>query len=683
MTAHHVNRLRWQMAPCALLCVPFLLGMTVQSVLGGPVLIWSLLVGTMVIAGLRYHRKFHLSRLSVLLLLMALMGCLLVLRNQQPPTWMDDQPHVFRGTIQTIAPTSHGCKARVLLHERDGSALSQPQQIRVLAYLPHCSAELGDTLTFAEPLSTFPDRGPAWAFDAASFYWRQGIARRVFLQEGAFSIRPCTTFHLRRWGARMQESIRSRLSTSLKDPASKAIALAMVAGDRTEINDATRDAFARAGAIHIMAISGLHIGIVASLLIWLIGRPRRGAPAWSLALRFAVILAGIWGFTLASGLSPSAVRAAFMFSMYAIGVIAGRNSSGLNILGFCCMVSLILQPGLLYSVSFQFSYLALAGILIFGGPLFRAIPARPGVLRYLWGIAAISIAAQLPLIPASVHYFNQFSVISPLISLVAIPAAFGIVTGGIILTAAASIWPAAGTWIGGILDAGIGALNRLVTATSQLEWSAATELYLPAHLLPVAYLVVAGVALRVLTGRRGWTRISVIAILGFLVLSAHHQMTQRNTQSLVIYNSEMAFQVDWCARSLCYSTIDAAETGFIRTDVRRHRLSRFVRSRHVHQLPFSPGLSTVAQVGSWRVGYWPGGDPPDQPLDILHVGAGVAKEVSSRSNWPDAPTIVVARTFPGWAYRTLRKHYIASETRFHHLRYDGHFEIINKQTPVT
>ena len=225
--------------------------------------------------------------------------------------------------------------------------------------------------------------------------------------------------------ARLQQAI----SSHLRPVESQEIAGAMLLGDRGGVSDDLEDSFARSGTMHILAVSGLHLGILYWLLLQLIGPWRRHfILKWLFIL---ISLLALWSFALITGLAASTQRAAIMFSILLLGNTLKKDSNSVNALGVSALIILWVEPHQLYSVGFQLSYMALAGILYLQPLIARWWQVQNRALKYFWELISVSLAAQVAVLPLTVYYFHQFPVYFLLSNLLLIPLAFAIVVMGI------------------------------------------------------------------------------------------------------------------------------------------------------------------------------------------------------------------------------------------------------------
>ena len=200
-----------------------------------------------------------------------------------------------------------------------------------------------------------------------------------------------------------------------------AVVAAMALGDKSALTKELKEMYSQTGASHVLALSGLHLGIIYMLLSLLIMRRR-----WRVAAQVLSIL-GIWAFVFLVGLPVSVLRSAVMLTVYALLSLGHRQKMSVNVLAFTAIVMLCWNPLALFDVGFQLSFTAVLAILLFM-PLFEDIIPQPFQLRHrlvhwLWGMACISVAAQLGVAPLIAYYFGRFSTWFLLTNFIVVPAA--------------------------------------------------------------------------------------------------------------------------------------------------------------------------------------------------------------------------------------------------------------------
>lgn len=207
---------------------------------------------------------------------------------------------------------------------------------------------------------------------------------------------------------RFQEGASERLHRLKMPSGEMAVAAAMTLGDRRGITPELRSRYSRTGAMHLLSVSGLHVGIVFMLvnaLLYLLPLMRRGHVVKNIAAA-----AAIWIYAAMAGFSPSVVRAAAMFTgaQAALAASSGRNS--VNIMAGTAFIMLAVNPNRLFDISFQLSFIAVGAIMAWFGPLYRLVACRWKILNALWSILVVSFIASLATMPLVSHSFGVFSI---------------------------------------------------------------------------------------------------------------------------------------------------------------------------------------------------------------------------------------------------------------------------------
>lgn len=201
-----------------------------------------------------------------------------------------------------------------------------------------------------------------------------------------------------------------------------AVVAAMSLGDKSALSRDVKDTYSVSGASHVLALSGLHLGIIYMLFSFFL--PRRRWPA----LSQLVIILMVWAFVFLVGMSVSVVRSAVMLTVYGLLSIGHRDKMSVNALCFTAIAMLMWNPSWLFDVGFQMSFMAVLAILLFV-PLFDDVFSAEYLmehrcLRWMWGMVAVSCSAQLGVAPLIAFYFGRFSTYFLLTNFIVVPAAF-------------------------------------------------------------------------------------------------------------------------------------------------------------------------------------------------------------------------------------------------------------------
>ncbi|SKB45193.1 competence protein ComEC [Salegentibacter holothuriorum] len=271
----------------------------------------------------------------------------------------------------------------------------------------------------AEPLNPY-------RFNYREFMQKQKVEKQLQLSKVEIQILPHTEKKLFTHFSNFREQLVQNLSEAKFNKNELAIMQALLLGQRQDISKEIYDEYAAAGAIHILAVSGLHVGIILLILNWLfapLNYLKNG-----LVLKTFILIFLMWSFAMLAGLSPSVVRAVTMFSFIAIGMQMRRKTSVLNSLFISLFILLLVNPYFIFQVGFQLSYLAVFAIVTIQPKLFKLWQPKFKITKYFWGLLTVSIAAQIGVLPLSLFYFHQFPGLFFLSNLVVLPV-LGIILG--------------------------------------------------------------------------------------------------------------------------------------------------------------------------------------------------------------------------------------------------------------
>ena len=213
-----------------------------------------------------------------------------------------------------------------------------------------------------------------------------------------------------------------RMYDSGVDGDAYAVVAAMALGDKSALTHELRDTYSVSGASHVLALSGLHLGIIYCML-WLL-LPHRRWPAVSQT----IILIVMWLYVLLVGMPVSVVRSAVMLTVYGLLSISHRNKMSVNALAFTAIVMLMWNPEWLFDIGFQLSFMAVLAILLFV-PVFEDVFSAKylqehRLVRYVWGLVAVSVSAQIGVAPLLAYYFGRLSTYFLLTNFIVLPAAY-------------------------------------------------------------------------------------------------------------------------------------------------------------------------------------------------------------------------------------------------------------------
>lgn len=245
-----------------------------------------------------------------------------------------------------------------------------------------------------------------YQFDYADYMARRGVYKRIRVSSDEVYIYTKESTSLVGKAAKIRRHIKENLVQNGFSNTQINLIEALLLGQRTNLDRQTYAKFSEAGVVHILAVSGLHIGIILYFL-WLLFKPLTSLP-YGKSLRQVLALVCLWGYALLAGLSPSVLRAVTMFTFLSLGFFVKRKVFSLNMLCLSALVLLWIKPTFLLEIGFQLSYMAVLSILLFFSKIRSLVKVHSVILRKIADYSSITVAAQLGVLPLSLYYFHQF-----------------------------------------------------------------------------------------------------------------------------------------------------------------------------------------------------------------------------------------------------------------------------------
>ncbi|TNF50038.1 MAG: ComEC family competence protein [Bacteroidetes bacterium] len=263
----------------------------------------------------------------------------------------------------------------------------------------------GDVVAVMCEFEKISNLGNPGEFDVESYWRNKRISFQAFTDQESYIFLDKIQSSL--LGDRVDQ-VHDYLSKTLEDKfegEELGIIKAMILGDKSSLDSEVRSLFSDTGAMHVLAVSGLHVGIVMIILMTIMS----WFSKW-IKRNTAIILVTclLWGYALITGFSPSVLRSVFMFSILILAQLSGRQNVPLNTLFFSAFLLLLIEPNFLFDPGFQLSYLAMIGIFLLYPKIEALFEFRYKWMDYLWKGIAVGLAAQVFTTPLSLHYFHQF-----------------------------------------------------------------------------------------------------------------------------------------------------------------------------------------------------------------------------------------------------------------------------------
>jgi len=401
--------------PFVHICIPFIIGLAIVLIYGNwassGILAFSLIIGSVAFWKLINAKSGILAYFSVYVLCF-LLGALAATFH-----W-ENQASIFQSGYKNgdliqgeIIEINNGQglwnKAIIKTNTIHSDEKKKPTEGRVLLYLAKELSHLqkGDEILVGAEITKIKNKNNPGEFDA-EYYWKsRGIDAMAFVSSDELT-----------WIDSNSPSFLSYLLTGFSDYLNSAlkenltgrdlaIAQALILGDKSLLDSETKNAFTNTGAMHILAVSGMHIGLILYLFLAVFGFFPQVLSKKQATICIVIFL---WIYALITGFSASVIRAVLMFTVLALSQISSKQHDSLNTLFFSAFILLLLNPLYILDIGFQLSYLAMIGIFLFYPMIEKLLVVKLFILKELWQGTALGFAAQLMTTGISLFYFHQF-----------------------------------------------------------------------------------------------------------------------------------------------------------------------------------------------------------------------------------------------------------------------------------
>lgn len=439
---------------------------------------------------------------------------------------------------------------------------------KVIIYFKKDSAvqklSYGSQIASGKLLQEIKNPGNPGSFNYKQYCLMQDITHQVYFGDKDFIILPMKNKNtLKAFLFFIRESVVGTIKKFIPGEREQGLAEALLIGYKDDLDKNLVESYSNTGVVHIIAISGLHLGLIYWLLL-LLTKPikKKKHLAW---LRCLIIVSSLWIFSLLAGGSPSVLRSAVMFTCIALGEVLNKKSSIYNTLALSAFILLAWNPFWLWDVGFQLSYSAVLSIIIFFRPIYNWFYFQNKILDALWKLNAVTLAAQVLTLPISIYHFHQFPVLFLFANLVAVPVSSLILIGEIILIAFSFIHPLAEA-LGWMLQKMILFMNNYVERLNNISFAVWNHLSL--SIIQTAFLLafVAGTSYWLMEKNRKALWPALICLFIFFVLRAISFTNANMQKELVVYNvpRHQAIDIIEGRKYWFVGDTDLQQDGFIR-----------------------------------------------------------------------------------------------------------------------
>jgi competence protein ComEC len=310
------------------------------------------------------------------------------------------------------------------------------------------------------------------------------------------------------------------------------VAQALLYGFDDNIDQETVNAYANTGTLHVLAVSGMHVGLILWILNTMLGFMNKHKQTL-LAKRIIIIIC-LWVYSALCGLSPSILRATVMFTFIIVAQILNRNSNIYNSLSASCFVLLCYDANMLANVGFQLSYMAVIGIIFLQPLINNWYTPKWWIDKQIWAIISVSVAAQLATSPIGMLYFHQFPSYFLFSNLIIIPLTTGIIYASIVLLLV-SWWEWVAAWLGWIIQQTIYITNQIVIYVEHLPASYINGIQINIMQSVLLYVIILLMVYYFITRYSSLFTFALLLILCFFGIQNTNLLHHKYQHKLVVY----------------------------------------------------------------------------------------------------------------------------------------------------
>jgi competence protein ComEC len=544
----------WKESPFIRLLIPMISGILVQQKANCTASFIGLLlavsfVAIIIFGSLKVSFKFKYGWVNGILINAFILSCGMLRVNQttikssHDITSIKDSSLLWIVIDEPLSEKLSSYKTVALIKKVDGAeSVSVGEKILVYLKKENTTSKLtyGDQLLFKSNLKPVKGMGNPAAFDYGKYCNLQGIRQQVYLTSSNFiQIPRKETNLLKSWLYSSQQKIVSILQKYV--PATESgMAEALLIGYKEDLDKSLVQSYSNTGVVHIIAISGLHLGLIYALLAGICTILRVRKPI----LKAGIIITGLWTFSLLAGAGPSILRSAVMFTFIVAGKNLKREIPIFNSLAASAFALLCYNPMWLWDVGFQLSYAAVTSLVLFYKPVYGCLYFPNKLLDNLWKLNAVTIAAQLLTLPLTLFYFHQFPNMFLFTNLATVPLSSGILLMEILLCTISFIQPLA-TISGLLVFWMIRLMNFFVIYFEKFPGALWENLQLDIYQVVLMYIGICCAIIWLKHRSKPGLYFLLLSAMGFVCIRSWSFYNASMQQKLIVYNIPSHHAIDF------------------------------------------------------------------------------------------------------------------------------------------
>ncbi|MFN2457042.1 MAG: ComEC/Rec2 family competence protein [Chitinophagaceae bacterium] len=540
----------WSKTPFLRLIFPFIAGIVLQWYLTPPILI-VIVAGIIAFVASTFYqllpvqKKYQyrvISGISFFFLLLVAGALLLWLNDIRNNKKWFGKDYIYSNLIlvkidEPLVEKPNSYKALASIGAVFTNNTLVPAKGKIIIYFRKDSTAndlvYGSKIIVSKPLQEIKNSGNPGSFNYKQYSLFQGVTHQAYLTGSDFvQLKERELNIFKGFVFQVRNSVVKILKHYIKGDKEAGLAEALLIGYKDDLDKNLVQSYSNTGVVHVIAISGLHLGIIYGLLLFLTKPLKRKKLNWS---RIVIIVTGLWLFSLLAGAQPSVIRSAVMFTAIAIAPLFSRRTSIYNTLILSAFLLLCYNPFWLWDVGFQLSYAAVLSIIIFFQPVYNWLYFQNKIVDFIWKLLAVSIAAQFLTTPISLYHFHQFPLMFLFTNLVAVPLSSFILIGEILLCGLFFIEPLAEV-IGSILQLCIRFMNNYVERLDNVSFAVWDSIYISFVQAALLTGIIAGISLWLLQKNKKGIFFSSVCLLAFITIRSFSFVEANKQKKIIVYN---------------------------------------------------------------------------------------------------------------------------------------------------
>ena len=591
-------------------------------------------------------------------------------------TWMQQvphQPHWFGHNYQPGTPVqlrlleppserqkTFKARAEVLRLQKNKQLLTCNGEVILYFQKDQFPVDLsyGTILFTAKPFDEIKNAGNPGGFDYKRFALFKGITHQVFLKNNEYitgakrqaDFLPELLFNLRSY---VLTTIKNHVPGTLQS----SVAEALLVGYRDDLDRDLVQAFSNTGVVHIIAISGMHLGMIYVMLLFFL-RPldKWKRFRWVKAL---LILTLLWLFSLLTGGGASILRAVIMFSFITAAELFNRKANLYNSLAASAFLMLLFNPFLLWDVGFQLSYAAVLSIVLFMKPIYQWFSIQNKLLDYFWQLNAVTLSAQVLTLPLCMYHFHQSPNLFLLANMVAVPLSTLILYGLLFLMAVSFAGPASAV-TGKFLSHLLTWMNDYIFWLNRFRFSVQDGIYHTPLQTLLLYVFIGLASIWLLHKKGKIVPFALFSLLLFFLLKNLNEAKALRQQRLIVYNLPQHQAIDFFAGKQHYFRGDSVllQDGFLRNfHLKPARIFFGTYHAAVHVMPKEHTIIRWKNRSIYILSGRLTQDPPPEPwkADVLIVSKNPRISMTELRSFFDCKMVVFDSSNPLWKVERWKK----------------------------